>query len=699
MAGQLEDLLEQARRRAFVGRAGELAAFDAAMGGRSAKRVLFVHGPGGIGKTTLLLELRARARTAGRVVALLDGAELDPSPPALVAAVRAAFGTPDPPDTAVVLIDGYDQLGPLDAWMRREYLPSLPGDAVVVLAGRADPAASWRTDPGWRELVGLHRLGPLSTTETTDLLAAAGVPGPDRETLVRLGRGHPLATALLADAALTGPLPDRLGDVPDLVSVLLAGLVREAPTPAHTDGLVACTKAWLTTEDLLRDLVGADAAAVWAWLAARPFVSHQPRGLVAHDLARDVLDAEFERRSPERYRALHRAVHDHVVARLRAANGIDRQLLAQQLLYLHRHSPMSSVFFESRTQGSAAVVPGRPDEHDEVCAIVERYEGAASAELLAAWLAERPGGLDVVRDADGVAALAYHVVHPTGSSLEERDPVVHAVLEYVAREGPARPGEQVCIGRWVAGRDGYQRDRSMALAAAVSAILNWTTRPLAWAVEVIADDEYWSPFFDYLGFAPVVEVEHDGRLLTAYGLDLRRLPVDAWLELMTEREHSGGTGPPPATLLRPPPLGRDRFAAAIREALRDLHQPLRLATSPLLGTALAATPSGPTAARLRTTLEYAAAELADEPKGDALTAVLRRTYLRPAPTQEAAAEVLGLPFSTYRRHLTRALDRLTDLCWAIEIGDHRPPPLDNTERPFESTERPHESTEREVSTE
>ena len=48
--------------------------------------------------------------------------------------------------------------------------------------------------------------------------------------------------------------------------------------------------------------------------------------------------------------------------------------------------------------------------------------------------------------------------------------------------------------------------------------------------------------------------------------------------------------------------------------------------------------------------------------------MLRRTYLSPAPTQEAAAEVLGLPFSTYRRHLAKAVDELTERLWAREIG-------------------------------
>ncbi|MFD0523335.1 hypothetical protein [Paractinoplanes durhamensis] len=58
--------------------------------------------------------------------------------------------------------------------------------------------------------------------------------------------------------------------------------------------------------------------------------------------------------------------------------------------------------------------------------------------------------------------------------------------------------------------------------------------------------------------------------------------------------------------------------------------------------------------------------IAAEPKGAALYAVLNRTYLRPAASQEAAAEVLGLPFSTYRRRLAKAIDRLIEVLWANE---------------------------------
>lgn len=658
VAARLGELLDSERHRNFVGRRREVACFDEAVAGRSPHRVLFLHGPGGIGKTTLLLELRARARAAGRVPVLIDGREVDASP----SGFRDAVG-PDLPAEGVLLVDGYEHLAPIDGWIRGEFLPALGVTAIVVLAGRDPPAAAWRVDAGWRHVLAVHALDPFGPDESDDLLARAGVGGPERAHLTALGRGHPLAMALLADAARAGVVPGSLADVPTLVSVLLDPLLSGAPTPAHVTGLAACAKAWVTTEDLLRDVVGAEAPDVWAWLERRPFIVSGPHGLSPHDLARDVLDAEFDRRSPERYRALHRVVHDHAVTGLRTAAGADRPLRAQHLFYLHRRAPFTAAIDALRARGSTAVVPARPDEHDEILAMVDRYEGPVCADLAAAWLAEQPDELSVVRTDEGVGGYAFIVLHPTGSALEERDPVVRAVLAHVAREGPARPGERVSIARFLGGRVEHQRDLYANLVGPVASLVDWVSRPLAWSFVVVIDDEYWGPVFDYLGFARLVEVEVDGRAHVGYGTDWRRLPVDVWLELMNEREHSGGTGPPPASLLRPPALDRAAFAAAVRAALADLRRPDRLAANPLASSGIAGD-----AGELRAAITTAVGRLRDEPRGEPLSRVLDRTFVRAAPTQEAAAEVLGLPFSTYRRHLGRAVDQLTELLWAVEIG-------------------------------
>ena len=682
MPTHLGDVLDTARRQCFVGRRRELASFGDALHGWSPRRVLFLHGQEGIGKTTLLLEFRARARAAGRSVVQVDGREVDPSPEGLETAVLTALGHHDrrPIPTlltgAILFVDGYEQLIPIDGWLRDEFIPGLSGDTVVVLAGRDPPTAPWRTDPGWRRLMAVHRIEHFSPAESGELLAHAGVLPPARAHLVGLGHGHPLTMALLADLAASGEVPDTLAEAPDLISTLLESFLRDVPSEAHLTGLATCAIAWLTTEDLLRQLIGADAPAVWRWLSQRPFITSGPRGLFAHDLARDVLDAEFERRAPGRYRSYHRAIHDHAVAGLRAVTGPDRQLHAQQLLFLNLKSPVTSAVFALRAQGSAMVVPARPGDHDQVCAIIEKFEGPTSADLARAWFDEQPDHLSVVRTGAGVAGFAYQVLCPNGSMLEARDPVVRAVLDHVARTGPLRPGEQVGIVRFGAGAREHQRDPYALLAGYVSHFVELLlTRPLAWSVLTPIDTEHWAPFYDYIAFAPMVEIDVAGVRHVAYGIDWRRLPVDAYLDLMRERAHSGATGPPPAALLRPPPLDRTRFASAVKTALQTLHRPDRLATNPLLGSALATGPTGPSLDRLRATIEDAVAHLGSQPKGDQLRAVLHRTYLRPAPTQEAAAEVLDLPLSTYRRHLAKALEQLTDLLWTVEIGDvHLPAP-------------------------
>ncbi|MBW0272852.1 hypothetical protein ATM97_22460 [Nocardia sp. MH4] len=78
-------------------------------------------------------------------------------------------------------------------------------------------------------------------------------------------------------------------------------------------------------------------------------------------------------------------------------------------------------------------------------------------------------------------------------------------------------------------------------------------------------------------------------------------------------------------------------------------------------------PGPATGATLRELLTTMSESLRDETRGEKLHRALDRTYLRPAPTQERAAELLGLPFSTYRRHLTRAVERVIDKMWEIEL--------------------------------
>lgn len=650
MGDTLSGALDDARRLGFVGRAAELAAFGDAVEGRTPARVLFVHGPGGIGKSTLLDEMRRRAVARGRPVVSLDGGDVAGSMPAVAAAVATVADDPGP----VLLVDTYELLTPLDRWFRRELLPSLPAGAVAVLAGREPPDAAWSADAGWRRILRACPLAPLDAAESADLVGRFGAPAPACARLAELGRGHPLALVLLAEAAAQGRAPASLADRPDLVAALCHVLVRDVPDAAHRTGLATCAHAFRTTEDLLAATVGERAPEVWSWLASRPFVRHSGMGLHLHDLMRDLVDTEFAQRNPQDYAALHRTIRGHATRRLRSGRTPTPFRDATELFLLPRHAPLVAAFRQLRDEGVLPVEPGRVADHAEVAALVEQDRGAREAALAAKWLAAQPESLYVARSDNGIEgwAVQVRVPDPAGPA----DPVAAAALAAAERHSPLRPGEQAKIARFVGARPGPRRDANMLLVGSVASIVEWLTKPDAWRLVAAPDEPFWRPFMEYLGLA-LLDRDED---VTVYGWDRRRLSLLDFMRLTASRELTGETGPPPPEMLKPLPLSRAAFADAVRAALRDLHRPDRLAASPLVGSTL-----GPD---VREHLVAAVARVGEEPKGEVLRRVLDRTFLRPAPSQEAAAEVLGLPFSTYRRHLGRAVERVVDLLWAVEIG-------------------------------
>jgi TolB-like protein/Flp pilus assembly protein TadD len=115
-------------------------------------------------------------------------------------------------------------------------------------------------------------------------------------------------------------------------------------------------------------------------------------------------------------------------------------------------------------------------------------------------------------------------------------------------------------------------------------------------------------------------------------------------------------------------LTRADFDVAVKYALRNYSRADLLLASPLLGTRIVAThgPEPRDAVHLQRTLAAASETLFLNDRDQRLHRVLDLTYFHPAAKQEAVAERLGLPFSTYRRYLTSAVDRITEWLWHQE---------------------------------
>jgi len=115
-------------------------------------------------------------------------------------------------------------------------------------------------------------------------------------------------------------------------------------------------------------------------------------------------------------------------------------------------------------------------------------------------------------------------------------------------------------------------------------------------------------------------------------------------------------------------LTRADFGAAVKDALRHYLRADLLAGNALLqARLLTGSGSGAAApAALRALIAETAKTLFANERDQRLYRVLDLTYFNPAPKQEAAANQLGLSFSTYRRALAAGVERLTEWLWQQE---------------------------------
>ena len=116
------------------------------------------------------------------------------------------------------------------------------------------------------------------------------------------------------------------------------------------------------------------------------------------------------------------------------------------------------------------------------------------------------------------------------------------------------------------------------------------------------------------------------------------------------------------------------FADAVRQALRDYTRPDRLATNPLLRSRLVVDAAGPkrSAAALQSAAPRRDRHPDGQPQGRRSSTAPSGTPTssRPRPRKQAA-ELLDLPFNTYRYQLANGIERVTEYLRQQERGIER----------------------------
>ncbi len=696
---RLADRLLEAVHRRFVGREAPCALFESALTANTLPFFLIhVDGPGGLGKTTLLHEFRYRALQRTIPATYLDARTIEATPHAFIAALREALAVPPEasvPDLLatttqrrVLLIDTFEHLASLERWLFTTFLPQLSDEVLVVVAERNPLSAVWRTDPGWQPLLRTISLRNLSPDASLAYFRQSGIPDDQHRALFQLTHGNPLALALIAAVAEQRPdQPLDLSSDPDIIKTLLDRFVMKVPSPAHRTALEACALVRYTTESLLGAMMDLDDAhALFEWLRGLSFIDSGNQGLFPHDLAREVLSADLQWRNPTWHRTLHTRARAFYKKQVTETTGSTQQRLLTDYIYLHRDNPIVQPFFNQlRSQGGLKTgVTLRPmdadADHETLVQMVKRHEGPASADLARYWMAEQPEGVLVVEKSDGtIGGFTMYLLLTADHDAEiKQDPATQAAWTYLQAHAPLRPGERLLFFRYWMAADTYQDISAIQSLLFIQAVRYYLTTPdLAFSLYACAQAELWAPLFAYadLPLVPEAGFKVGDQTYGVFGHDWRKTPPVVWLDVLAERETSSSTKPPPKP--KAPPvlvLSQEAFAEAVHDALRAYARPHTLANNPLLRSRIVAdqlSKKADDADRIKTLCDVLSATwklLDSSPRLTKGHRALDRAYFRPAPSHEQAAELLDLPYSTFRRHLKLGVEELTALLWHRELG-------------------------------
>jgi hypothetical protein len=377
---------------------------------------------------------------------------------------------------------------------------------------------------------------------------------------------------------------------------------------------------------------------------------------------------------------LHNRARKYYTDRLSQTSGLAQQRLMLDTVFLHRENAVIRSFFDWQTTGGMIPYPLEEGDISALEKMVAEHEGKESAMLAVHWFSRYPQNVTVWRDAEGMPLgfVSSLPLHEMGEEDEKFDPAVRSTRAYLANHAPPRPNEVATLFRfWMAG-DTYQGISPIQSLIFIQVAKHYLTTPgLAFTFFPCADPDFWTAILSYAELIRMHDADFEvgGKRHGIYGHDWHAMTPAVWIARLAEKEV--GAVPQAASPSTVEPLiflSRDDFSSAVKQALHDFARPGGLTGNPLLRSRLVSDAAGKGSRErsevLISKIKQATEALRVHPRDEKLFRALDHTYFHPAPTQEAAAELLDLPFSTYRRHLTSGIQRLTEILWREEVGEN-----------------------------
>jgi hypothetical protein len=383
-----------------------------------------------------------------------------------------------------------------------------------------------------------------------------------------------------------------------------------------------------------------------------------------------VIVRELRWRNGDRFADLFRLASNYYRVQIETAHNFTA---ARDWMFLFHHHPAFGDAFALSKKAGLYTDNARPADIPRLLELIEQYEGRESRDLAARWFTSPAAAIRVVREGDQVIGLLVMLglTNATPRELIDGDPATRAAWPHLH----LRDGETATYYRWHMTHDTYQRMSTIHSILLVRAVYHDLTVPdQAIGLMAIADMDHWRAALTHSG-----AVEVDNYAFTVgghrYGVvvkDWRRVPASTlYFEHMLKLVRGAEPDAPTPEIVA---LSHDGFAAAVHAALRDLDRQRALSDNALLYSRFVSSQAGNRApidtrvATLRAAIRSAADTLATSRRTSKFHEALVTTYLSGETTQEAAAESIGVPFTTYRYRLAQAIDRVVDTLWRQEYG-------------------------------
>jgi hypothetical protein len=675
--GTLGQVLAELDAELFVGRDAEQSVFREWLAeSGSPPRLLYVWGPGGVGKSALLRAFERSAAELDRPAFLVDGREVAPTPDGLLGALgggplqRAVDELND--RGSLLLVDTFEALADLTHFFQHELLPRLGTQVKVVLAGRDVLGLAWG---GWRQLIQPLELGAVTPADSQAYLASRGVR--DRNLVDQIQhatRGHPLALCLAADLVQQVGVRD-LAHAPEwrlLVRWLIEQLLGDVHDVALRELLEAGAVVRQFDEATLAAVAGRDDIDdAFARLCGLSIVRAGQRGLRLHDDVRHILLEDLRWRHAERFRDLRMRALAYYRERVRSAFPPEREWLLAERLGLWENTFVQALLFTEEEEGRVFLDWGRPEDHDEVAGVWTHwlenwltarmrldFDTAMDRMMLDAVLSYPATWVRVARDRDGRAAGFGTAVPICSGSLPilERHPGLAPLASAYRARFPVAAGPEQSNSYFFFHLAHNDLEPTATQQALIRNIFGLFARGGIYMVCTPIPE--YKTLFESLGFQLMPEARNwfwGGDFpVDGYLLDLTGVGVEPWLEAIVAGRQ------PPRT------LAPSEIARALQEALMHWHNNTRLLGSPLAATLGASTADGLRAV-VRETLEARRPQLTRQV---ALAyRALELAYFTRASSLERAAEELAVSRSTFYRLLRRGVN---DLAAAIAYRQDSP---------------------------